>query len=223
MRSAGAGCRLQTCRRGDPQRFNSAFPAMTFGGGRAGNRIPRGALSSVEERPFRIREVEGSNPSVSTFWCARTAVPHTGVDVSNHSVSTFLCAPASCAVVPKRLRGWTRNPLGSARAGSSPADCGFSLSGLSHYRCAVVPKRLRGWTRNPLGSARAGSSPADCGFSLPGLGRHRCADVPKRLRGWTRNPLGSARAGSSPAVCVLLEKLSRRESNPGHPRDRRVY
>ena len=25
------------------------------------------ALSSVEERPFRIREVEGSNPSVSTF------------------------------------------------------------------------------------------------------------------------------------------------------------
>ena len=146
MRSAGAGCRLQTCRRGDPQRFNSAFPAMTFGGGRAGNRIPRGALSSVEERPFRIREVEGSNPSVSTFLCARTApVPHTGVEVSNLSVSTFLCAPASCAVVPKRLRGWTRNPLGSARAGSSPA------------------------------------------------------------------------------VCVLLEKLSRRESNPGHPRDRRVY
>ena len=36
------------------------------------------------------------------------------------------------AVVPKRLRGWTRNPLGSARAGSSPADCGFctSVSGL---------------------------------------------------------------------------------------------
>ena len=30
------------------------------------------------------------------------------------------------AVVPKRLRGWTRNPLGSARAGSSPADCVFS-------------------------------------------------------------------------------------------------
>ena len=25
------------------------------------------ALSSVEERPFRIREVEGSNPSVSTL------------------------------------------------------------------------------------------------------------------------------------------------------------
>ena len=28
MTSAGAGCRLQTCRRGDPQRFNSAFPAV---------------------------------------------------------------------------------------------------------------------------------------------------------------------------------------------------
>ena len=31
------------------------------------------------------------------------------------------------AVVPKRLRGWTRNPLGSARAGSNPADCDFTL------------------------------------------------------------------------------------------------
>ena len=29
------------------------------------------------------------------------------------------------ADVPKRLRGWTRNPLGSARAGSSPAVCDF--------------------------------------------------------------------------------------------------
>ena len=30
MRSAGAGCRLQTCRRGDPQRFDSAFPATAL-------------------------------------------------------------------------------------------------------------------------------------------------------------------------------------------------
>ena len=30
MRSAGAGCRLQTCRRGDPQRFDSAFPASAL-------------------------------------------------------------------------------------------------------------------------------------------------------------------------------------------------
>ena len=29
--------------------------------------LASGALSSVEERPFRIREVEGSNPSVSMF------------------------------------------------------------------------------------------------------------------------------------------------------------
>ena len=81
MRSAGAGCRLQTCRRGDPQRFNSAFPAMTFGGGRAGNRIPRGALSSVEERPFRIREVEGSNPSVSIC----PGAEHAGGEVAERS------------------------------------------------------------------------------------------------------------------------------------------
>lgn len=120
MRSAGAGCRLQTCRRGDPQRFNSAFPAATFGdcntclmrsypsGHGAGleiqwalpaqvrtlpiahfhacmfrcnNLVPHNspaanlrALSSVEERPFRIREVEGSNPSVSTFFFVQSPV-----------------------------------------------------------------------------------------------------------------------------------------------------
>ena len=33
------------------------------------------------------------------------------------------------ADVPKRLRGWTRNPLGSARAGSSPAVCAFGPCG----------------------------------------------------------------------------------------------
>ncbi len=110
MRSAGAGCRLQTCRRGDPQRFNSAFPAINFGGlatwlqstrsagfeparaeptgfqvqprdhlgtiaSRGGCRTSGGALSSVEERPFRIREVEGSNPSVSTFSCHQQSYP----------------------------------------------------------------------------------------------------------------------------------------------------
>ena len=34
---------------------------------RAFGRADVWALSSVEERPFRIREVEGSNPSVSTL------------------------------------------------------------------------------------------------------------------------------------------------------------
>ena len=139
MRSAGAGCRLQTCRRGDPQRFNSAFPAATFGdcntclmrsypsGHGAGleiqwalpaqvrtlpiahfhfrchNLVPHNspaanlrALSSVEERPFRIREVEGSNPSVSTFplrshqWerlSVAQLVEHVTVDVCDHRVA----------------------------------------------------------------------------------------------------------------------------------------
>ena len=74
------------------------------------------ALSSVEERPFRIREVEGSNPSVSIF--------------------------SPTAVVPKRLRGWTRNPLGSARAGSSPADCDFGKVTRVGFE-PTPPKRLR--------------------------------------------------------------------------------
>ncbi len=37
----------------------------------------------------------------------------------------LLSCSARTADVPKRLRGWTRNPLGSARAGSSPAVCVF--------------------------------------------------------------------------------------------------
>ena len=57
------------------------------------------ALSSVEERPFRIREVEGSNPSVSTFFlgvwvevarhCLSVAqlVEHVTVDVCDHRVA----------------------------------------------------------------------------------------------------------------------------------------
>ena len=53
------------------------------------------ALSSVEERPFRIREVEGSNPSVSTFFCTPEAqclsvaqlVEHVTVDVCDHRVA----------------------------------------------------------------------------------------------------------------------------------------
>ena len=36
------------------------------------------ALSSVEERPFRIREVEGSNPSVSTFFIPQCRAPLLG-------------------------------------------------------------------------------------------------------------------------------------------------
>ena len=56
-----------------------------------------GALSSVEERPFRIREVEGSNPSVSTIfsrYCGQQQhlsvaqlVEHVTVDVCDHRVA----------------------------------------------------------------------------------------------------------------------------------------
>jgi hypothetical protein len=61
------------------------------------------------------------------------------------------------------------------------------------------------------------------------------ADVPKRLRGSPAKRVSSGRAGSNPAVCVYgpsegvstfgpgREKFSGRESNPGHPRDRRIY
>lgn len=46
------------------------------------------------------------------------------------------------AVVPKRLRGWTRNPLGSARAGSSPADCAcVTRGGLAQWQSIGLVNR----------------------------------------------------------------------------------
>ena len=54
------------------------------------------------------------------------------------------------AVVPKRLRGWTRNPLGSARAGSSPADCDFSIPG----SCGRMPQQQQHVARWPSGLRR---------------------------------------------------------------------
>ena len=44
----------------------------------------------MEERPFRIREVEGSNPSVSTFvddLSVAQLVEHVTVDVCDHRVA----------------------------------------------------------------------------------------------------------------------------------------
>ena len=61
-----------------------------------------GGVAQMVERSLSMREVQGSIPCISSF-----------------------CAAAD---VPKRLRGWTRNPLGSARAGSSPAVCDFWMT-----------------------------------------------------------------------------------------------
>ena len=61
----------------------------------------------MEERPFRIREVEGSNPSVSTFFlgvwvevarhCLSVAqlVEHVTVDVCDHRVAGSIPAAES--------------------------------------------------------------------------------------------------------------------------------
>ena len=65
------------------------------------------ALAQLGERQTEDLKVPGSIPGGGTF--------------------------SDGAVVPKRLRGWTRNPLGSARAGSSPADCEFAKV----WRCRV--------------------------------------------------------------------------------------
>jgi hypothetical protein len=75
-----------------------------------------GGVAQMVERSLSMREVQGSIPCISSF-----CVLHT---------------PA--ADVPKRLRGWTRNPLGSARAGSSPAVCDAFLYDCVHHSNATV-------------------------------------------------------------------------------------
>ena len=90
--------------------------------------------------------------------------------------------------MPERLRGWTRNPLGSARRGSNPLGV-----------VVAVTDRVTWRQREPVGR--------------PWLHEHRhkmCTSaqhaddtVPERLRGWTRNPLGSARRGSNPLGVAL--------------------
>ena len=98
MRSAGAGCRLQTCRRGDPQRFNSAFPATHLSSAKIRDRqgsnlrgqgpldfkscpvttwvrsphLPASAslAQSVERKALNL-VVVGSSPTGGAFFCRR--------------------------------------------------------------------------------------------------------------------------------------------------------
>ena len=88
------------------------------------------------------------------------------------------------AAMAERLRRWTRNPMGSSRAGSNSARSEIFLclrepalerkpcvkwfhwndevehSALNLIASDVMAEWLRRWTRNPMGSSRAGSVPA---------------------------------------------------------------
>nr|XP_049619311.1 uncharacterized protein LOC125994133 [Syngnathus scovelli] len=154
-------------------------------------------------------------------------------------------------VVAEWLRRWTRNPLGSPRAGSNPADnetvlesccqpCHMhfdNMRTLPRLSCrVVVAEWLRRWTRNPLGSPRTGSNPADnetvlesccqpCHMHFDNvrtLPRPSCrVVVAEWLRRWTRNPLGSPRAGSNPAdneAHFVLESCQPRQMHFDHVR-----
>ena len=63
----------------------------------------------MEERPFRIREVEGSNPSVSTCFSERRwrlsvaqLVEHVTVDVCDHRVAGSIPAAETLSDVESR-------------------------------------------------------------------------------------------------------------------------
>ena len=91
-----------------------------------------GALSSVEERPFRIREVEGSNPSVSTFFCwqylsVAQLVEHVTVDVCDHRVAGSIPAAETFlfGIDASLAQSVERKALNLVVVGSSPTGGGF--------------------------------------------------------------------------------------------------
>ncbi|CAK8673441.1 unnamed protein product [Clavelina lepadiformis] len=133
----------------------------------------------------------------------------------------------STVVVAEWLRRQTRNLLGPARVGSSPADnadisftisYGYSEMWYFNYfiyalSTVVVAEWLRRQTRNLLGSARLGSNPADNADITLAIS-HGYSEmfhfnyfiyalstvvVAEWLRRQTRNLLGPARVGSNPA------------------------
>ena len=72
------------------------------------------ALSSVEERPFRIREVEGSNPSVSSLCKSKMIPPHGG--------------SRNCQATPERVLDWELGSFQSANFPRHPVEviaCGY--------------------------------------------------------------------------------------------------
>ena len=65
-------------------------------------------------------------------------------------------------VVAEWLRRWTRNPLGSPRAGSNPADYAFVfLPGRALQLLAFCPRPLRGLI-DPVGATDTLQPPASC-------------------------------------------------------------
>ena len=91
-----------------------------------------GGVAQMVERSLSMREVQGSIPCISSQFVLSFILAGQGRrplifrPICNRGVLGNDVDPQSLgADVPKRLRGWTRNPLGSARAGSSPAVCDY--------------------------------------------------------------------------------------------------
>ena len=69
------------------------------------------------------------------FHCATRALHKTSHRLDDALFLHAQYKQAKAQDVPKRLRGWTRNPLGSARAGSSPAVCVLPHFGIQQVLC----------------------------------------------------------------------------------------
>ena len=81
----------------------------------------------MEERPFRIREVEGSNPSVSSFSVLSVAqlVEHVTVDVCDHRVAGSIPAAETFRDLRKPPQAVTSGGVCSqpcTSAGVEPSD-----------------------------------------------------------------------------------------------------
>lgn len=157
------------------------------------------ALSSVEERPFRIREAEGSNPSVSTF--ADRAEKTKKVDVEGFEPSAF------------RMQNGRSSTELNARAVRKEATEGIEPStlGLQDRCSATEPSRHTREQKTPAAGIEpaTSSSVARCS-SIEPRGRSdlvsamtRCDD--RRNRGLTVKILAfQARdPGSTPGGCTF--------------------
>ena len=132
MLDVGVPCRGRVAqsveRRSDKAKVLGSSPNMTTnplfrGAGGGAARVAQWKRVGSRSRRLWVR-----SPPRVLFVVGRWGCSSNGRALAQHArgtgIDTLHLQPFACrADVPKRLRGWTRNPLGSARAGSSPAVC----------------------------------------------------------------------------------------------------
>lgn len=104
------------------------------------------------------------------FRCSRRVVPGPGHRAVRRKVENSPLLQPSCVVVAEWLRRWTRNPLGSPRAGSNPADYVSLCSSSPAVTFALRAPKLHFRPLWPLGKF---SQVTHAAFCLPNFGKVR--------------------------------------------------